>query len=81
MILADKCPRCGAALDREQVEELLKGGGHSAVVHVQADVCHHCGERLYSAETVRLFEQIRSKLENRQFDEFVRTGHSFEVPA
>jgi YgiT-type zinc finger domain-containing protein len=59
----DKCPVCGGELVEKEVEKLLRGGVHTAVVKVRAEVCLHCGERLYSAEMVRRFEQIRAKLE------------------
>ena len=61
------------------VEKLLRGGIHTAVVRVRAEVCLHCGERLYSQETVRLFEQIRAKLEREEVSDFQPLGQSFEV--
>lgn len=75
----DKCPVCGGELVEKDVEKLLKGGVHIAVFKVRADVCLQCGERLYSAETVRRFEQIRQKLERQEVDEFQALGHSFQV--
>ncbi len=47
----------------KEVEKLLKGDVNIAAVKVHADVCLHCGERLYSQETVRRFERIREKSE------------------
>jgi len=47
----------------KDVEKLLRGSVDTAVVKVHADVCLHCGERLYSQETVRRFRKIREKLE------------------
>lgn len=70
----DQCPVCGGELVEKEVEELLKGGVHTAVVRVQAEVCLRCGERLYAAETVRRFEQIRQKLEQQDVAEFVPLG-------
>jgi len=60
----DTCPVCGGELMEKEVEKLLKGGVHTAVLTVRADVCLRCGERLYSSEVIRRFEQIRGKLEN-----------------
>lgn len=54
----DKCPVCGGELVEKDVEKLLRGGAHVAVITVRAEVCLRCGERLYAEETVRLFEQI-----------------------
>jgi YgiT-type zinc finger domain-containing protein len=75
----DKCPICGGELVEKEVEKLLKGGIHTAVLKVRADVCLRCGERLYSMETVRRFEQIRQKLERQEVAEFQPLGQSFQV--
>jgi len=61
------------------VEKLLRGGIHTAVVHVQAEVCLKCGERLYSAGTIQWFEQIRAKLERQEVADFEPLGQSFQV--
>jgi YgiT-type zinc finger domain-containing protein len=63
----------------KEVEKLLRGGKDTAVVKVQAEVCLHCGERLYAKETVSRFEQIRSKLARQEVAEFQPLGQSFEV--
>ena len=75
----EQCPVCGGELVEKEVEKLLRGGVHTAVFRVQADVCLRCGERLYSAETVRRFEQIRQKLEKQEVAEFQPIGQTFEV--
>jgi len=75
----EKCPACGGELAEKRVEKLLRGGAHTAVVKVRADVCLHCGERLYDQETVKQFEEIRSKLRRQQTTEFRPLGQSFEV--
>ena len=75
----DKCPICGGELASRQVEKLLRGGMHTAVVKVTAEVCLHCGERLYSQEVVKRFEEIRAKLERKQTSGFRHVGESFEV--
>ncbi len=75
----DKCPVCGGELVEKEVEKLLKGGVHTAVLKVHADVCLHCGERLYSIETVRRFNQIRQKLERQEIADFQPLGQSFQV--
>jgi len=61
----DKCPICGGDLVEKEVEKLLRGGKHTAVLRVQAEVCLRCGERLYSQELVRYFEQIRKPTRER----------------
>jgi len=75
----EKCPVCGGDLVEKEVEKLLRGGDHTAVVKVEAQVCLHCGERLYSEQTVRRFEEIRAKLERQQTKEFQPLGRSFGV--
>ncbi|CAG0961152.1 hypothetical protein METP3_00833 [Methanosarcinales archaeon] len=77
----DKCPICGGELVEKEVEKLLRGGVNTAIIKVQADVCLHCGERLYSQETVKLFEQIRRKLERKEVANFQQIGQSFQVTA
>ena len=65
-------------IERE-VEKLLRGGRHTAVVTVRAEVCLHCGERLYSKETISRFEQIRAKLARQEVVDFQPLGQSFQV--
>jgi len=60
----------------KEVEKLLKGGVHTAVLTVRADVCVGCGERLYSSEVIRRFEQIRGK---QEVAEFKPIGQTFQV--
>jgi len=79
MMPFEKCPVCGGELEEKEVEKLLRGGDHIAVLRVEAEVCLHCGEQLYAEETVRLFEQIRNKLKRQQLSDFVPLGRSFMV--
>jgi YgiT-type zinc finger domain-containing protein len=79
MMPFEKCPVCGGELAKKEVEKLLRGGNNTAVLRVLAEVCLHCGERLYSEETVRRFEDIRTKLEQEQTEEFKALGRSFQV--
>ncbi len=79
MIPFNKCPVCGGEMVEKEVEKLLRGGNHTAVLHVYAEVCLRCGERLYSQETVGRFEQIRAKLEREEVSDFQPIGRSFQV--
>lgn len=79
MMPFEKCPICGGELVEKEVEKLLRGGIHTAILKVKAEVCLHCGERLYSQETVRRFEEIREKLERRETADFQPLGQSFQV--
>ncbi len=75
----ENCPVCGGELIEKNVEKILRGGQHTAILQVKAEVCLHCGERLYSKETVKYFEQIREKLANQDVSEFQPVGQSFRV--
>jgi len=75
----EKCPVCGGELEEKEVEKLLRGGVHTAVTRVWADVCLRCGERFYSQETVKRFEEIRRKLEREEVATFQPLGRSFQV--
>ncbi len=81
MLPFDKCPLCGGEVVEKEVEKLLRGGSHIAVVKVRAEVCLHCGERLYSKETISDFERIRTKLARQEVAEFQPLGQSFQVVA
>ncbi len=47
MIPFPECPVCGGEMVEKDVEKLLRGGIHTAVLTVRAEVCLHCGERMY----------------------------------
>lgn len=74
-----KCPVCGGEIKQKRVEKILKGGNNTAVLMVTAEVCLHCGERLYSKEIINLFEEIRKKLEKQEVSEFKVLGKSFQI--
>lgn len=75
----EKCPVCGGELESKQVEKLLRGGGNTVSVKVTAEVCLHCGERLYTEDVVRSFEEIRAKLQKQEFAHLKPVGRSFTV--
>ena len=75
----NKCPVCGGDVIEKEVEKLLRGGLHIAVVTVKAEVCLHCGERLYSQETISRFEHIRAKLARHEVADFQPMRQSFQV--
>ena len=79
MIPFKQCPVCGGETVIKEVEKILRGGVNTAVVKVQAEVCLHCGERMYSKEIISLFEQIRAKLGRQEVEEFLPIGRSFQV--
>jgi YgiT-type zinc finger domain-containing protein len=75
----EKCPVCGGELVERQVQKLLRGGKHTASITVPAEVCLHCGERLYSPDVVKKFEDVRAKLERQETGDFELIGQTFEV--
>ncbi len=75
----DKCPVCGGELVEKEVEKVLRGGNHTAVLPVKAEVCLHCGERLYTPEVVSRFEEIRTNLERGEIGDFRPVGRAFQV--
>jgi YgiT-type zinc finger domain-containing protein len=79
MMPFEQCPVCGGDLVEKEVEKILRGGMHTAVLKVYAEVCLRCGERLYDQETVRRFEQVRAKLERQETAGFQPMGLSFQV--
>ena len=79
MILFSKCPVCSGEMVEKEVEKLLRGGVHAAVLKVRTEVCLHCGERLYSPDTISRFEDIRAKLAQENVSEFETIGKTFRA--
>jgi len=77
MVGFERCPVCGGEVVQKKVEKLLRGGKNVAAVKVKADVCLHCGERMYSKETVGRFQEIRSKLAHRRLSGFKPMGKAY----
>ncbi len=79
MKYVEKCPRCSGKVIEKTVKEVLCGGINTAFLKVKAGVCLHCGERLYTPDTVKQFEEIESKLQDQKTDDFQPVGKSFQV--
>ena len=79
MSYVEKCPHCGGQVVEKEVTEVLSGGVNTAFLTVKAGVCLHCGERLYTPEMIRRFEDIVTQLERQQTDELQLVGKSFQV--
>ena len=79
MKLFGKCPICGGEVIEKEVEKVLRGGSNTAILRVIAQVCEHCGERIYRPETVSHFEKIRQKLSTEDVDEFEPVGKTYQV--
>ncbi|MBM3748892.1 MAG: YgiT-type zinc finger protein [Acidobacteria bacterium] len=74
-----KCPACGGELVAKEVEKLIRGANHVAILKAPAEVCLHCGERLYSQDVIVRFEQVKAKLERQETSDFEPLGISFQV--
>ena len=79
MRLFERCPICKGEIVDKEVEKVLKGGTNAAIMKVKAEVCLHCGERLYTPETVSRFEDIREKLTQEDISEFEPIGRTYHV--
>ena len=79
MKLFEKCPLCGGEIIEKEVEKLLKGNGNTAIVKVKAEVCLHCGERLYSPDVIAKFEDVRKRLREGKIENFIEIGKSYQT--
>jgi YgiT-type zinc finger domain-containing protein len=79
MLPFELCPVCGHEMVSKEVEKLVRGGRHTAIVTVTAEVCLHCGERLYSKEIISQFERIRLQLSRQETAQFQLLGQTFQV--
>ena len=79
MMPSEKRPINGGELVEKEIEKLLRGGVHIATLKAHAEVCLHGGERLYSQETARRFEEIRAKLKRQETAAFQPVGLSFQL--
>lgn len=75
LIPFEKCPVCAGDMVTKEVYTLLQCGINTATLKVNAEVCLHCGEPLYSEETVRCFEHIMRD----EVKDFKPMGQSFRV--
>lgn len=79
MIPFNKCPVCGGEMIEKEVEKILRGGDNTAIINVNAEVCQHCGERLFSTDIIRKFEEIRKNLKKKQTDGYTLVGQSYVI--
>jgi YgiT-type zinc finger domain-containing protein len=85
MKYVEKCPTCGSSeLIEKPIKEVLSGGNNTALLTVNAAVCLHCGERLYTPETVRQFEKAQlekmaAPYEAQETYGFQEIGRTFQV--
>ncbi|MDY6983800.1 MAG: YgiT-type zinc finger protein [Pseudomonadota bacterium] len=75
----EKCPVCGGELESRQVDEIVRGGTHTALLRVPAEVCMNCGECLYTEDVAFSLDEIRDKLDRQEFTHLRVLGRSFTV--
>ena len=75
----EKCPICGGTMTEKAVDKIIRGGNNTAIITVCAEVCRHCGEKLYAPETVREFDRFRAKRERQETGAFHPPGQTFQV--
>ena len=82
MASLSKCFRCGSPdLEEREVEHLVRGGQHVALLCATATVCHHCGERFFDMETMKRFEHSRKELEREELDSYRAIGQMLRPAA
>lgn len=79
MKFVKKCPICGGDVQEKEVTEVLTGGENTAFIKLKTGVCLHCGDRLFSADTIKQFEEIETKLKHQNTTSFKQIGKSFQV--
>ena len=75
----DNCPICGGELTKKKIEKIVRGGNHTAVIKVNAEVCLKCGEILFDEKVVKYFEFIKEKLKKQDTVDFTPIGQNFLV--
>ena len=66
MSFVKKCPICGGEVREKEVTEVLTGGKNTTFIKLKAGVCLHCGDRLFSSDTIKQFEEIETKLKKQK---------------
>lgn len=64
---------------RKKVEKLLKDKGVTAILKINAEVCLHCGERLYAPEVIARFKDVRGKLKEGRIKYFTEIGKTYQA--
>jgi YgiT-type zinc finger domain-containing protein len=75
----DRCPFCSGEITEKTVTEVIRGGGNTATLTINALVCQRCGERFYDTETIEKFEAIKADLESQKTEDLKPVGQAFEV--
>jgi YgiT-type zinc finger domain-containing protein len=77
-----RCFHCGGTdLGAREVEELVSVDADVVRLRVPATVCRRCGERYFDPDTVRRFEEVRSRVRGGDLSGFRKVGEVLEPVA
>ncbi len=74
-----KCPVCSGEIVEKKVEEVIYSGNNAAIITIDAEICLHCGERLFSPEVIKKMETIREKLTKMDIEGFQKIGQFYKA--
>lgn len=75
-----KCPSCGSdRIELKNTIHTIYGGNNTAMIDVNVETCQMCGEILFTPDQVKLFENVKLKLESGQTEGFIPIGKNFRV--
>jgi len=77
----DRCPLCGAPVETQQQEIIVRGGTHAAVFEAWVGQCTQCGETFYTPETVQQEFALREQLQAGRLDGLQPVGQLFIAKA
>ena len=66
----EQCPVCGGTVENKSVTEVVRGGGNTVTLTLDALVCEVCGECFHSLSDVRTWENLKLKLECNEIEDF-----------
>ena len=79
MLSVEKCPICGGEIVTKEVDKLLRGGNHTAILKVSAEVCLSCGERLYPVEQLGSLPKLDRNYSGKKLKNFKRWDNLFAL--
>ena len=75
-----ECAICGGKAADKEIEEIVRGGKHTAIVNLRAKVCSQCGEKYFTVKQVRHLEKIAEDLKMNRTNDYLKSGITFRVP-
>ena len=77
----NRCPHCGfeGSMQRAERDELIEGCGNVAKMHVQADICLHCGEPVYDLRAIGEMQAMERRLCAGETSGLIQTGLAYRA--